>query len=187
MQRHEVEHVLRAASKITNDKVFFVFGSQSIHGEVESPPQDLTKSLEVDIYPVRGREESMELINGNIGELSAFQQTHGYYAHGIPPETCVLPEGWNRRLHVIDSPNTEGAQGYCLSVGDLLASKLSAGREKDMEFVKAAIDHGLCKRALLRERVNELPMQYRSQALQNLTICTRGPAREAKDSGGIDI
>lgn len=38
MQRHELEHLIRAASAITNDYEVVVIGSQSILGAVPNPP-----------------------------------------------------------------------------------------------------------------------------------------------------
>ena len=38
------------------------------------------------------------MIDGCIGELSPFHETFGYYAHGIGPETAVLPAKWKTRL-----------------------------------------------------------------------------------------
>lgn len=50
MQRHELEHLIRAASAITNDYEVVVVGSQSILGAVPNPPDSLTVFMEADIY-----------------------------------------------------------------------------------------------------------------------------------------
>jgi len=42
--------------------------------------------------------EKADIIDGCIGELSPFHETFGYYAHGIGPETAVLPAKWKTRL-----------------------------------------------------------------------------------------
>jgi hypothetical protein len=46
------------------------------------------------------------------------------------------------RLIPISNENTRGVTGLCLEVHDLCASKLIAGREKDLEFVRYAVQYG---------------------------------------------
>ena len=97
--------------------------------------------------------DDAELIDGTIGEESPFHRTFGYYAHGVGPETAVLPEGWKERLVPLRTPGTGGATGLCLEVHDLAVSKLVAGREKDLAFVMTLLQHGLASAAVVRERL----------------------------------
>ena len=97
MRRSELEHLIRAASEITNEYELVVVGSQSILGAVPSPPAALTVSNEADIYPLR-HPELAELIDGAIGEDSPFHTHYGYYAQGVGPNTAILPKGWQDRL-----------------------------------------------------------------------------------------
>ena len=78
------------------------------------------------------------LIDGAIGELSAFHQSFGYYAHGVDETTATLPAGWAERLVPIHNENTAGATGWCLEVHDLAISKLVAGRERDIDFLRVS-------------------------------------------------
>ncbi len=94
-----------------------------------------------------------ELVDGTIGELSAYETTFGYYAHGVAEETATLPAGWKDRLVPICNENTNGATGWCLDPHDLAISKLVAGREKDIEYVQALLQHGFVQPAILRERL----------------------------------
>lgn len=130
MTRAELEHVLRAASAITNEDEFVVIGSQSVLGQFPDAPQALLTSVEVDVYP-RYAPEKSDLIDGAIGELSQFHETFGYYAHGVDEATATLPSGWEERLVPVENVNTGGATGWCLDVHDLAISKLVAGRERD--------------------------------------------------------
>jgi hypothetical protein len=82
---------------------------------------------------VRNRPEASDRIDGAIGELSPFHETHGYYAQGVSPTTATLPEGWQGRLVPLQNANTGGAVGLCLDVHDLVLSKYAANREKDRE------------------------------------------------------
>jgi hypothetical protein len=94
-----------------------------------------------------------DLIDGSMGEYSKFHETHGVYAHGIGPETAVLPTGWKTRLVKIQTPQTDLRIGYCLDIHDLAASKLAASREKDYEFVEEMFRSRLIDASTLRRRV----------------------------------
>ena len=84
---------MRAAAGITGEKEFIVLGSQSILGKFPDAPHSLRHSMEVDIYP-KEHPELAELINGCLGEFSAFHTTFDYYADGVSPTTAILPRGW---------------------------------------------------------------------------------------------
>ena len=154
MKRSEVEHILRAAKEITGEEEFILIGSQSVLGAFPDAPLVLRRSIELDIYP-KAHPEKSELIDGAIGERSLFHQTHGYFAHGIAPETAHLPVGWESRLVRISGGNTRGAIGWCLDVHDLAFSKLAAGRRKDMEFVRNLLRHKLIKQARLKHMIEQ--------------------------------
>lgn len=108
MKRPELEHVIRAASSITNRDRFVVVGSQAILASVPNAPDELTASNELDIYPLDAPAEA-DLIDGSIGERSPFHETFGYYAHGVAPETAVLPSQWQSRAVRVQNENTRGA------------------------------------------------------------------------------
>jgi hypothetical protein len=135
MTRIELEHVIRAAGAIAESDELIILGSQAILGSLLNPPKELLSSMEVDLYPIPEVEKA-DLIDGSIGEGSPFHDTFGYYAHGIGPETAVLPTHWKDRLVVISNANTRGVKGYCLHPVDITASKLAAGRERDIEYVR---------------------------------------------------
>lgn len=80
------------------------------------------------------------------------------------PETAIVPRGWESRLIAVKNPNTHGATGWCLEVHDLVLSKYATGREKDHEFVIAAIRHGLAQRDELLRRLSDLPVDDESRA-----------------------
>lgn len=156
MQRHELEHIIRAASTITEMKNLIIIGSQAILGSVPNPPGIFTVSMEADIYP-EDDPKLAELIEGCIGELSPFHENFGYYAQGVGPETAILAKNWRSRCVEVYNDNTSGARGFCLSLIDLAISKILANREKDNEFVKNMFDYNLIKKAdILAVTTNEL-------------------------------
>ena len=68
-------------------------------------------------------------------------------------ETAKLPQGWRDRLIPIRTVGTGDATGLCLDVHDLAVSKLAAGREKDLEYLKALLRHRLAKPDLIASRL----------------------------------
>jgi hypothetical protein len=156
MNRAALEHILRAAAAIADERDFVVIGSQAVLGQFPHAPDALLVSIEADIYPRQAPAKS-DLIDGAIGELSMFHQTFGYYAHGVDETTATLPDGWSERLVPLANGNTGGATGWCVEVHDLAVSKLVAGREKDLEFVRVLARERLVDPTVLQERVTMLP------------------------------
>ena len=97
MRRTDLEHIIRAAGSITQDDEIIIIGSQAILGQYPRAPEALLRSMEADIYP-KNKSHLADLVDGSIGELSPFNETFGYYAHGVGKETIVLPDGWGQRL-----------------------------------------------------------------------------------------
>ena len=157
MRRNELEHLIRAASAITDQYEIMVIGSQSILGALASPPDSLLESMEADVYPLH-RPDLADLIDGSIGEGSPFHERFGYYAQGVGPETALLPEGWQSRVLRIQNRNTDLKVGLCLEPHDLAASKLAAGREKDWRFVEELIRHRIVAGGTLEQRGETLPI-----------------------------
>lgn len=175
MNRSELEHIIRAAGEIAQVKKVIILGSQSIlaqfpdlskrvsnldQTEVTARIQNreiLIRSIEADIM-IPDSEEKTELVEAVMGELSMFHDTFGYYAQGVDLTTSKLPEGWEKRLVEICNENTNGISGMCVEIHDVMVSKLYAGRPKDMEFFKAAVNLGLLSKEILRERLAKTAM-----------------------------
>jgi hypothetical protein len=157
MDRAALEHVLRAASAIANEREFIVIGSQAVLGQFPNAPDALRASIEVDIYPRHAPEKS-DLIDGAIGELSAFHQMFGYYAHGVDETTATLPAGWKERLVPVHNANTGGATGWCLDVHDLAISKLVAGRERDLDFLQVLVRERMVDAHTVADRLGTLTL-----------------------------
>jgi hypothetical protein len=157
VKRHQLEHLLRAAGSITGCDEIYVIGSQAILATIGSGPEELFLSREADVF-VDQRPDLSDLIDGSIGELSPFDHTFGYYAHGVGAETAILPSGWRERLIRLENANTGGTTGLCLEVHDLAASKLVAGREKDRDFLSALMQGAVIDVNTLSERIEALPV-----------------------------
>jgi hypothetical protein len=157
MNRAELEHIIRAASGITGQTELVIVGSQAVLAQFPQAPAALLASMEADIYP-RHRPDLSIQIDGAIGERSLFHETFGYYAHGVDETTATLPPGWQDRLVPIHNENTGGATGWCLEVHDLAASKLVAGRQKDLDFVQVMLCEKMLNPDTLSERAASLPV-----------------------------
>lgn len=155
MTREQLEHVIRAAASISGEDRIVVIGSQAILGSYPEAPASLLTSMEVDAFPENAPNKS-DIIDGCIGELSPFHETYGYYAHGVGPETATLPSAWRSRLLEVESPATYGSVGLCLSPADLAISKLLAGREKDIAFVRTMVTENLVSIDEILRLKNEL-------------------------------
>lgn len=150
-KRSELEHLIRAAGAIAGDAQIVVIGSQSVLGQFPDAPPALLASMEADVYPLN-RPDLADLVDGSIGEGSFFHEQYGYYAQGVSESTAVLPAGWKKRLVRVSNANTGGVAGLCLEVHDLAISKYAAGREKDLEFTRELVRHGMTRRATLLAR-----------------------------------
>ena len=176
MNIEQLRHILRAAAGATGERVFIVIGSQAILGSHPDAPRSLRKSVEGDTYPKNNPAKAVE-VDGGIGELSPFHQEFGYYAHGISPETATLPEGWEQRLVELQVNDSHGTIGLCLEKRDLTFSKLAAGREKDIEFVRELLKHRLINRGkLLRLVEAEKNEELKDRLTRNWTLTLSGLA-----------
>lgn len=158
MTRAQLEHLLRAAATIANDDEIVVIGSQAILGQFPDAPAAMRVSMEADLFPLNHPERA-DVIDGSIGELSPFHEAFGYYAQGVGEETARLPDGWKERLVVIENENTRGVRGLCLEVHDLLVSKVIAGREKDLAFLREAAQHHMADPEILLRRLETVQVE----------------------------
>lgn len=152
--------MIRAAAAVANDDIV-VIGSQAILGGLPTAPEVLLWSQEADVYP-RSHPERAEAIDGALGDGSPFHTAFGYYAHGVGPETAKAPAGWEQRLvpvRVPRGPHDETlVTGWCMEPHDVVLAKCAAGRERDWEFAREAIRHGVVDANELLRRSDELPL-----------------------------
>ena len=171
MKRSDLEHILRACKGTTGEVEFIVIGSQAILGRFPDAPRVLRASMEADVYP-KFRPELSGDIEGSLGRYSQFDQTFGYYADGVSPETATLPPGWEQRLVPVCNENTNGTTGWCLDPVDIAYSKLAARREKDIAFVANLFRHHLLKPGAVRRLIEATPdTALKSRLAEALAIC----------------
>lgn len=152
MNREQLEHVLRAAAAIAQENSLVVVGSQAVLLPFPNAPQALLASREVDLYPALHPERA-DLIDGAIGAMSSFDETFGYHADGVGPDTAVLPSDWmdRARLYYIGD-----VTAICPDIHDLAVSKCVAARDKDADFVRVLLKENMIDANTLDERIQLL-------------------------------
>lgn len=152
MRSKDLDHVLRAVEDVTQvEHSFLLIGSQAILAHIDPdyfPELEdcdmLFVSAEIDVAVICEEEDTQErvadLIDGALGSLSHFDQTHGYHADGVQLGTAILADGWRDRLKPYKGQGLAEGKFFALSYEDLAVSKIMAGREKDIEFVM-----GMCR------------------------------------------
>jgi hypothetical protein len=157
MKKQELDHVLRAAGRITGETRFIIVGSQALHGRYPDLADDIVKSIEVDLVATRSPERT-EWLNA-IGAYSRFHEAFGYYADPIDERTAILPKGWKSRLINLPPGDTEGVKGLCLEPHDLAISKYVAFREKDLVFNLELARRGILSEERLLSLVDKTPVE----------------------------
>jgi hypothetical protein len=150
MKKQQVDHILRAAGRLTGERQFVIIGSQSLHGKYPDIADDIVRSVEVDLIAKQNPSRT-EWLNV-IGQDSPFHQNFGYYADPVDETTAILPKGWKGRLVTLAPGDTEGVSGLCLDPHDLVIAKYVAGREKDLAFNREIVARGI----VAQERLLEL-------------------------------
>lgn len=170
MRKHELRAALKAAARIAGEREFLLIGSQALHASCKRPPAEVLLSQECDLYP-RTHSQAAVLLGNELGRNSAFARKHGFYVDIVTPDLASLPMAWHTRL----KPFRAGrVTAFCLEVHDLLASKLAAGRLKDLELASAVLKLRLARVPTLRFRISRLsPTSARKQACLSLATVVR--------------
>lgn len=183
MERHQLEHVIRAAADVLGEPEVVVVGSQSALGAFpDGLPKRAVLSMEIDIAAVDDPDGSKaDMIAGSLGEMTRFQQMYGYWVDGVHIDLIRLPEGWRDRLVAVCNASTNGATGWCLEPHDLCVAKLLAGRGKDIEYVQAMVNAGRVDPGLLIERARRTDATVDEiERFGQWTAAMRRPGRRTK-------
>ena len=156
MKKRQLDHILRAAGRITGATQFVIVGSQSLHGKHPDLADDIVMSAEVDLFASKTPDVT-DLLN-EIGVDSPFHVAVGFYADPVDEETAVLPKGWKGRLVTLPPGDTGGVKGLCLEPHDLAIAKYVARRDKDRIFTLELARRGLVRRDKLLELVDRTPV-----------------------------
>jgi hypothetical protein len=156
VKKHQLDHLLRAAGRITGEKQLIVIGSQALHATAPDLADEILKSVEAALL-ASSNVDSTEWLNV-IGQDSPFHEQFGYYADPVEEGTAILPKGWKQRLVALAPGETDGVEGLCLSPHDLVIAKYVARRDKDLTFNRELIRRGLVQQSRLLELLPKTPV-----------------------------
>ena len=183
MNREQFDHVVRAAGAVLNVREILVIGSQAVLANTNVPVTESVLSMEADVAVFGDDGTKSDLVDGALGELSMFHDTHGIYAQGVSESTAVLPDGWRARLVRYQSQNTGGTVAWCLEIHDLWISKAVAGRDKDRRFCDSLLDMGLVEVEVLTARLSCMPSRVDPAKLEVPRALLQRHGRQAADRG----
>ena len=155
MVRSQLQHVILKIGRRFDLRDFYIIGSAAILAVLPNPPEGaLTATRDVNVVPLDDDEQVSDRISFVLGEASEFDFEHGYYVQGVTSKTpAYAPSGWMERTVPI---RVDTYTGWCMEAHDLVLSKLGAGREKDIEFAKAAAALVLVQRDELLQRLRDV-------------------------------
>jgi hypothetical protein len=103
MRRNQREHAIRTACQIIGRPAVIVVGSQSILGTFREDqlPAEATMSAEIDILPIADNNDETarlaDIIEGVAGELSSFEELHGFSIDALRTGNLSTPGGASTR------------------------------------------------------------------------------------------
>lgn len=184
MNRSQLDHLLRAAGHATGQKVFVLVGSAAIFAWRDSVPHPMAMSREADLFAFDvSLEEASRIadeLDGDLGQQSQFDQTFGYYVDGVEPQTAVLPTDWRDRGKIYSSLATDGIEAIVPHPDDIALSKLCAGREKDIDWVRVGCLAGMIDPVGMAARVDLLPGRSDEERRHIRKLVERLPVRQAR-------
>lgn len=168
-----LQHLIRAADALAEDRSFLVLGSASLLasfpklGEASSP---LASTYDADLCPVPFDELTGQMLDEALGENRSYFRRHGYHADILRDSILeTLPQGWRDRL----VPVPECPKAFALEPTDLAAVKLLVGRPKDLVLVKHLHVIGLLDAAELQSRIScfDIPVELTPRLFANYKHC----------------
>ncbi|MSP02869.1 MAG: hypothetical protein EXR07_17755 [Acetobacteraceae bacterium] len=150
-----MDHILRAASAVSNHARFVVVGTGAVIVTARRIPAIMMMTPEIDVYAdgVADPEPISDLIDASIGQGSLFHRTFSYYCDGVSPGTAIMPDDWRTRATEYVTPDGL-VTAICPEANNIAVAELCAWREKDREWLQAAVIAGIADKhrmgALLR-------------------------------------
>lgn len=155
-----LQHLLRAAKALAEDRDFLILGSASLlasYPELGEPDAPLASTYDADICPQPYDELTAVMLDEALGEDRAYYRRHGYHADILRDSIFeTLPSGWRERL--VPIPETGSS---ALDPHDLAAVKLLVGRPKDLELVRQLHLRARIDPKLVKERLASIQMDER--------------------------
>lgn len=149
MQRKDIQQALEAACVVSNHHEFVIAGSLSVLGLLNTPPEKMSHSIDIDFYPLRDPGRASDIASV-LGEDSDFHERNGYYLDAVSPDLPVLPDGWQDRMVKVELGQVTA---YFLDVHDTAVSKYARGAENDYRWIEAGYEAGILSIDTIETRV----------------------------------
>jgi hypothetical protein len=158
MTLDSLQHILRSAAALADDRCFVVLGSASLLAsfpQLGDPDAPLSSTFDADLCPQPFDELTGTMLHEALGEDRAYHRRQGYHAD-ILRETIfeTLPDGWRERL--VPVPGCPSATA--LDPHDLAAVKLLVARPKDLALLRHLFFSSLLDPAVVAQRIGSLPI-----------------------------
>lgn len=154
-----LQHLIRSAQALADDRAVLVLGSASLLAsfpDLGNPQGPLSATFDADICPDPFDELTAIMLDEALGENRAYYRIHGYHADILRDSILeTLPAGWRDRL--VPVPETQTA--FALDPHDLAAVKLLVGRPKDLVLIQDLQAAALLQAGIVRERINLLEVR----------------------------
>jgi hypothetical protein len=158
MRFRSLTHVLEVVSSLARPEEIIVLGSASLlvlAPNLGEPGEPLEFSYDVDLLLRPIDQDAAAVLAEAIGEQSLFAKRHNYYADVLRPSIVeTLPSGWDQRL----GPVPEFSKARALNPYDLALVKLTLGRPKDFDLLKALLPRRVIDANRLREHYQATPL-----------------------------
>lgn len=165
MEKSDLFDLINAVQAILVDDLPIIVGSQATFALTNDPPEIAFESVECDfLIHGSGKSHLRDRINSQLGVLTPFQREKGYFADALGLSTIVLASGWQDRLQPLIT-SEDRIVAYCLEIHDVAASKLIAGRDKDLEFLFEAISSELISPLTLVDRLKLADTQVENDTI----------------------
>jgi hypothetical protein len=146
-----LQHLLRAAVHLAEDRQFLVLGSASLlatYPFLGDAGRPLSITYDADLLPEPFEELTAVMLDEALGSGRAYFLRHGYHADILRDSIVrTFPTGWRDRL--VQVPDTPA---LALDPHDLAAIKVLVGRPKDLSLVEALLNEKLIDHTLLSQR-----------------------------------
>lgn len=151
MNLSHIHHVLTEAKKITNHTDYVIIGSLTALGLKVDPPDEMVRSIDVDMYPKDDPGRAGE-IAALIGQGSPFEDEHGYYVDAASPDLPTLPDGWEDRFVIHDFGDVKA---LFLELNDAAISKYARGEIRDRIWIQEGLKMKLLSMPTIEYRLRQ--------------------------------
>ena len=166
MRKSDLFDLIADIKSLSPDETLIIVGSQAAYAVTNYLPEIARRSIECDFLFAGGRANVREKVNKEFGVLTEYQDEHGYYADAVGLATIVLPEGWDKRLKPLHDDNGN-LVANCIDLYDVAASKLIAGRSKDLEYLESILASELITVEEFISRLDSIKTKVKNDTLSD--------------------